>query len=120
MGRVRGNWSRGAGRDLIVIGNTLEDIRMKTILLLGLTVLLTLLNTTRGSFMGEKDLGERREAEAGKQLDVLVDYLIRRIQSEQEHPSYSRALERLIPKTRIEKRPGFNNNYADAVFRGLG
>ena len=42
--------------------------------------------------MEEKDLGERSEADAGKQLDILVDYLIKRIQSEQDRPSYSRAL----------------------------
>ena len=121
----------------------LTDIRMKTTWLLGLTVLLTLLHTSRGSFLADNDLGERRQAEAegDKQLDILVDYLIKRIQSEQEHPSYSRTLvdilisyqtsnfiltvtfnsqERLIPKTKTEKRRSFNNNYADAVFRGLG
>ena len=121
----------------------LTDIRMKTTWLLGLTVLLTLLHTSRGSFLADNDLGERRQAEAegDKQLDILVDYLIKRIQSEQEHPSYSRTLvdilisyqtsnfiltvtfnsqERLIPKTKAEKRRSFNNNYADAVFRGLG
>ena len=116
---------------------------MKTTWLLGLTVLLTLLHTSRCSFLADNDLGERRQAEAegDKQLDILVDYLIKRIQSEQEHPSYSRTLvdilisyqtsnfiltvtfnsqERLIPKTKAEKRRSFNNNYADAVFRGLG
>ena len=66
---------------------------MKTFCLLGLTVLLTLLHTSRGSFLADKnDLGERREAEREAELDVLVDYLIKRIQSEQEHPSYSGAL----------------------------
>ena len=125
------------------MGALLTDIRMKTTWLLGLTVLLTLLHTSRGSFLADNDLGERRQAEAegDKQLDILVDYLIKRIQSEQEHPSYSRTLvdilisyqtsnfiltvtfnsqERLIPKTKAEKRRSFNNNYADAVFRGLG
>ena len=66
---------------------------MKTFCLLGLTVLLTLLHTSRGSFLGDNDdLEERREAERERQLDVLVDYLIKRIQSEQEPPSYSGAL----------------------------
>ena len=125
------------------MADLLTDIRMKTTWLLGLTVLLTLLHTSRGSFLADNDLGERRQAEAegDKQLDILVDYLIKRIQSEQEHPSYSRTLvdilisyqtsnfiltvtfnsqERLIPKTKTEKRRSFNNNYADAVFRGLG
>ena len=125
------------------MGALLTDIRMKTTWLLGLTVLLTLLHTSRGSFLADNDLGERRQAEAegDKQLDILVDYLIKRIQSEKEHPSYSRTLvdilisyqtsnfiltvtfnsqERLIPKTNAEKRRSFNNNYADAVFRGLG
>merc|ERR1712156_628846 len=88
-----------------------KDIRMKTFCLLGLTVLLTLLNTSRGSFLGENDLGERKEVEVEKPLDILVDYLIKRIQSEQERRSYSGSLERLIPKARSEKRRGFNNNY---------
>merc|ERR1711997_890056 len=102
------------------LGKRKKIIRMKTFCLLGLTVLLTLLHTSRGSFLGDNGLGERREAEGEKQLDILVDYLIKRIQSEREHPSYSGALERLIPKARVDKKRGFNNNYADAVFRGLG
>ena len=65
---------------------------MKTFCLLGLTVLLTLLSTSRGSFLGENDLGERKEVEVDKPLDILVDYLIKRIQSEQERPSYSGSL----------------------------
>ena len=65
---------------------------MKTFCLLGLTVLLTLLSTSRGSFLGENDLGERKEVEVDKPLDILVDYLIKRIQSEQERRSYSGSL----------------------------
>merc|ERR1711874_279804 len=103
-------------RDLLLKSQS----KMKTFWLLGLAILLTLLHTSRGSYLSDSDLGERREAEGEKQMDILVDYLIKRIQSEQEHPSYSGALERLIPKNRPEKKRGFNNNYADAVFRGLG
>ena len=65
---------------------------MKTLCLLGLAVLLTVLNTTRGSLLGDNDLGQRREAADEKPLDILVDYLIKRIQSEQERPSYSGSL----------------------------
>ena len=105
-----------------------------------LIVVLSLVDLGRASYLMDTETGDRREAGADQQqVDALVEYLIKRIQREQEFPSYSGSLVlkisfllvfsivvfqerlRLIPKSGDRKRASpFNNNYADAVFRGLG
>lgn len=58
-----------------------------------LIVVLSLVDLGRASYLVDTETGDRREAGADQQqVDALVEYLMKRIQREQEFPSYSGSL----------------------------
>ena len=56
-----------------------------------LIVLLSVLGLSRGSILVREDQGESRETKQ-QELDLLVEYLVKRIQGEMGLPTYSRSM----------------------------